>query len=93
MRSWSGERRENKNKCSMEKLEGYGKFANRQKNTTEDTSFYDGCIRSVMLYGSETWAMTQKDEDIMKKCDRRMLRYMTGVKWKDGVSSKEVAMR
>ena len=29
----------------------------------------------------------------MKKCDRRMLRYMTGVKWQDGVSSEEVAMR
>ena len=36
-------------------------------------SVYEGCIRSVMLYGSETWALTQKDEDIMRKCDRRML--------------------
>jgi len=56
-------------------------------------SVYEGCIRSVMLYGSETWALTQKDEDIMRKCDRRMLRYMTGVKWQDGVSSEEVAER
>ena len=46
-----------------------------------------------MLYGSETWTMTQKDEDIMRKCDRRMLRYMTGVKWQHGVSSEEVATR
>ena len=38
--------------------------------------------------------MTQKDEDIMRKCDRRMLlRYMTGRKWQDGVSSEEVAKR
>ena len=37
-------------------------------------SVYDSCIRSVMLYGSETWAMTKKDEDILRKCDRRMLR-------------------
>ena len=29
----------------------------------------------------------------MRKCDRRMLRYMAGVKWQDGVSSKEVAKR
>ena len=46
-----------------------------------------------MLYGSETWAKTQKDEDIMRKCDRRMLRYMTGVKWQDRVSSEEIAKR
>ena len=55
------------------------------KRTLQRTlgSVYEGCIRSVMLYGSETWTMTQKDEDIMKKCDRRMLIYMTGVKWQD----------
>ena len=35
-------------------------------------SVYESCIRSVMLYGSETWAMAQKDEDIMRKCDRKM---------------------
>ena len=46
-----------------------------------------------MLYGSETWAMTKKQEDIMRKCDRRMLRYMARVKWQDGVSSEEVAKR
>ena len=56
-------------------------------------SVYERCIRSVMLYGSETWAMTKKDEDIMIKCDRRMLRYMAGVNWQDGVSSEEVAKR
>ena len=44
-------------------------------------SVYDGCIRLVMLYGSETWAMTQKDDEIRRKCDRRMLKYMTGVKF------------
>ena len=56
-------------------------------------SVNESCIRSVMLYGSETWAKTKKDEDILRKCDRRMLIYMTGVKWQDGVSSEEVAKR
>ena len=35
--------------------------------------------------------MTKKDEDILRECDRRMLRYMASVKWQDGVSSEEVA--
>ena len=47
---------------------------------------YESCIRPVMLYESETWATTKKDENIIRKCDRRMMRYMTGVKWQDGVS-------
>ena len=37
--------------------------------------------------------MTKKDEVIIRKCDRKILRYMTGVKWQDGVSSEEVAKR
>ena len=68
----------------MERLEGHGGFANRQKIPLRIRgSVYDSCIRSVMLYGSETRAMTKKDEDILRKCDRRMLRYMARVKWQD----------
>ena len=33
-------------------------------------SVYESCIRSVMLFGSETWAMTKKDEDILRKCEK-----------------------
>ena len=47
-----------------------------------------------MLYGSETWVTTKMDEDIIRKCDRRMMRrYMARVKWQDGGSSEEVAKR
>ena len=43
-------------------------------------SVYEVFIRSIMDLRYGQW--TQKDEDIMRKCDRRMLRYMTGVKWR-----------
>ena len=36
---------------------------------TKKGSVYEGCIRSVIMYGSETMIMTQRDEDIMKKWD------------------------
>ena len=52
---------------------------------------YDICVRSAMLYGAETWAMTGATENIMKRSDRRMLRYIAGVKWQDGVTSEEIA--
>ena len=32
-------------------------------------------------------------ENGLRSCDRRMLRIMAGVTWKDGISSKEVADR
>jgi len=39
-------------------------------------SIYDSCVRSVMLYGAETWALTGILEEILNSCDSRMLRYM-----------------
>ena len=54
---------------------------------------YSACIRSVLLYGSETWAMTKKTQDRIQACDRRMLRYMAGVTLEDRVASEEVARR
>ena len=46
-------------------------------------SVYDSYIKSVMLYGSETWPITKKENDLMRKCYRKMLRYMAGVKWQE----------
>ena len=54
---------------------------------------YEACIRSVMLYGGETWALTARLEAILLSCDRRKFRYMTGVTWRDRVRSVEVARR
>ena len=54
---------------------------------------YDACIRPVLLYGSETWGMTRRLEKILVRSDRRMLRYMAGVTWRDDIRSVEVARR
>lgn len=54
---------------------------------------YESCIRSVLLYGGETWALTERIKDVILSCDRRMLRYMAGVIWSDMVRSSEVAER
>ena len=54
---------------------------------------YEACVRSVMLYASETWAMTKKMEDFVLKADRRMLRNMAGIRLRDRVSSEVVLDR
>ena len=51
---------------------------------------YESCIRSVLLYGSETWALTERMKGVLRACDRRMLRYIAGVRWQDGLSSEQV---
>ena len=52
---------------------------------------YEACIRSVLLYGSETWPLSHKLFEILRACDRKMLRYMARVKWSDKISSSDVA--
>ena len=54
---------------------------------------YKACIRSVMHYGGETWALTGRLATVLLCFDRKMLRYMAGVTSRDRVSSLEVAGR
>ncbi len=37
---------------------------------------YKACVRSVFLYGAETWAMTKQLKALLIRCDVRMLRYI-----------------
>ena len=50
---------------------------------------FDACIRLVMFYGRETFALMKRLESVLVGCDRRMLRYMAGVTRRDRVSSEE----
>ena len=50
----------------------------------------EACVRSALLYGTETWALTDRLMDVLQRCDCKMLKYMAGVKWQDGKSSIDV---
>ena len=54
---------------------------------------YDSCIRSALLYPSETWPLTQTLETMIRSCDRRMIRMMTGTSLMDRVSSDDLLRR
>ena len=54
---------------------------------------YNACIRSTVTYGAATWAITQREEQLMQSCDRRMLRMICGVSLSDRVSSIEILRR
>ena len=51
---------------------------------------YNACIRPVLLYGSETWALTKQIETKLRSSDCRMLRYMAHIKWQDTKTNDEV---
>ena len=54
---------------------------------------YCACIRSAMLYGSETWALTEGLEKRLEANELRMLRSMTEITWHDKISNEEVRRR
>jgi hypothetical protein len=54
---------------------------------------YKACVQSVMIYGSETWAMKVEDMDRLERTERMMVRWMSGVSLKDRKSSKELLER
>lgn len=54
---------------------------------------YSACVRSVMLYGSETWAIKREDEQRYERNEMRMVRWMCGASLRDGMHSAELRDR
>ena len=54
---------------------------------------YGMCIRSVLIYGAESWPLTLKLAELLRGVDRRMLRYMAKIRLKDKIASEVVAKR
>ena len=54
------------------------------------TAIYDACIRSVLLYASETLPLIQSLESTIRSCDRRMIRHMAGVTLRNRIPSDEL---
>ena len=54
---------------------------------------YKACVRSVLTYGAETWAMKAGFFQRPRATERRMLRMICGVMVKDMVESTVIASR
>ena len=54
---------------------------------------YKTCVRSVMVYGSETWAMRVEDMHRLERTERMMIRWMCGVTLKERKCSEELLDR
>ncbi len=51
---------------------------------------YRACVRSVLLYACETWAVKEEDTQRIVRTDRAMIRWICGVSPKDERSSEEL---
>ena len=51
---------------------------------------YRTCVRTVMTYGSETWAMKKDDEAVLRRAERAMIRRICGVSLCDKRRSDEL---
>ena len=54
-------------------------------------AFYQACIRSVIVYGGETWAVREEDLSRLERNDMMMIRWMCNVSLKDRVPSGELS--
>ena len=51
---------------------------------------FRACVRSAMVYGSETWVMRAVEENVLRRAERAMVRMMCGVSLRDRKSSSEL---
>ena len=54
---------------------------------------YKACVRSMLTYGAETWAVKAGVFQRLRATERRMLRMIRGVTLKDMVESTVIASR
>ena len=50
-------------------------------------------VRPVLLYGTVSWAVVKKDEDLMSRTEMRMLRWLLGVSRLEKLRNEEVRRR
>ena len=53
-------------------------------------SFYQACVRPVLLYGSETWPVKEEDLVRLHRTEMSMLRWMSHATFKDRIPSKDL---
>ena len=51
---------------------------------------YSACVQSVLIYGTETWAMKADDLRSLERTERMMVRWMCGVSLKDRRRSEDL---
>ena len=54
---------------------------------------YKNAIRSVIMYGNETWALIKAEQNLLERTEMRMLRWMMGIKRIEKIRNEEIRAR
>ena len=54
---------------------------------------YEACVRSSMIYGSETWALKTEGAQKLERAEMRMVRWMSGASLRDRLANSELRRR
>ena len=77
----------------LEEIQGALSYSNNKgASLTLKGKIYSACVRSVMIYGSETWPM-KVDMQRLERAEKMMVRHMYGVTLKARKSSEELRQR
>jgi len=63
------------------KFREYGEILHGKRYSLKlKEKIYQSCVRSAILYGSETWCLGEKELLILRRTERAMVRTMFGMK-------------
>ena len=68
-------------------------LTSRGASLTVKGKVFRACVQSVLVYGSETWAVKVEDMQRLERTERMMVRWMCGVTLKDRLPSVELYKR
>ena len=79
---------------------GWGKFkelapflTSKGPSLHQKGKVYASCVRSCMVYGTETWPMTVEHMNKMERTEMRMVRWMNKVSLRDRIPSADLRTR
>ena len=71
-------------RCGWVKFRECGELLNGKRFSLKTKGIvYQSCVRSAMVYGSETWCLRESELAILRRTERAMVRAMCGVKLMD----------
>ena len=63
------------------KFKGCGELLNSKRFSLKTKAMvFRSCVRSAMLYGSETWCLRENEMAVLRRSERAMVRAMCGAK-------------
>ena len=65
-------------------------FKSKRLSTKHKVKIYKTYVETTLLYNSETWAMTEKQEDSLNSFQRRLLRIALNIKYPKIISNSKL---